>query len=231
MHTASYIYYPHGALLINGIPGGIPGGKGHAELEIDDTVYSFSHPKQLSTMIDKSTMGCGRPFFRFVFKATTDQIDDMQKIIGHRNGLTCGYRAGTPLHETRICSIPLPLRLSSLLSAAYLTSGKLFGCNNIKTIEFYGGPSKSKNALAIIPGVLGESFLIGMSLWRGYTILKNGDIVRGIVIPTILIHTGVYLADKLDADSHHKDTQKKLTEIRNKWAAQEKEILAKGIAI
>ncbi len=51
VHTASYIYYPHGALLINGIPGGIPGGKGHAELERDGTVYSFLPPKELTAIL------------------------------------------------------------------------------------------------------------------------------------------------------------------------------------
>jgi hypothetical protein len=158
--TVSYIYYPSQVTLV---------GVGHAELEVKGCSWmlfsnsgSGKSSKPLSAMIDKSTRD-GLPFLRFVFQVTPEDAAIVEKAIAETEGsrISCSVGALSPLTEAGVCSIPAPLTISPLLSAAYLMACKTAGINNIKKIEYYGNPSMTNSALKMLSGVANEAFLIG----------------------------------------------------------------------
>lgn len=170
-NSVSFIYYP----AAREYP------KGHAELEIAGTSWNkidFKHyeKKQLRNMIAKSTED-GFPFFRFLFKAESGQIRKIQDFVETKDTLEfiCSRIVLAPLHEAGVCSVPMPFSISPLLTAAYLTTGKKLGLNNVQKIEYYGNPSLKQSLVKIVPGVLTESAILaclGYGSWVTYRIYR-----------------------------------------------------------
>lgn len=153
----SFIYYPSKNLSIK--------TTGHAKLEVNGCIWTMlgdpaKSRSSLQNRIDKSTSN-GRPFFRFVFQVTPDQMAIIEKAITNGGScISCSAGALAPLTEADACTIPAPVTISPLVSAVYLSAVKMAGINNIKRIEYYGNPSMIKNAFKMVPGVATETFLV-----------------------------------------------------------------------
>lgn len=156
-NSVSFIYYPTSR-----------DGVGHAELEVAgdswDVFMGYANGRPLHDMIDKSTNdGYGYPFLRFLFKAEPHQIQKVQDMIKEKSvECTCSRTVLAYLAEAGVCTVPLPFSISPLLSAAYLTAGRRLKLNNIQKIEYYGGPSKRKNIVKMLPGVACEMAVVGL---------------------------------------------------------------------
>jgi hypothetical protein len=170
--SVSFIYYPSAYK-----------GIGHAEVEVNGDSWCLiggGPSRNLNEMINKSTSD-GMPFFRFVFKADSGQIQKVAEIIPSMNNVTfCSRAALAPLGRARICSVPLPFNASPLLAASYLAIGKKLGLNNVNSIQYYGNPSCIESASKMMPGVLLEGLAVVLvsslmsDAWSNiYDILSN----------------------------------------------------------
>jgi hypothetical protein len=153
--SVSLIYYPSVGVLL----------PGHVELEVEGLswtlVPAFNRSKLLADMIEHSTKD-GKPFFRFVLEANSEQMQTIQKSMSTKiSKITCGRGALYPLEQANVCSVPSPLNLSPLLTAAYLMGAKKLGRNNVVNVEYYGNPSLKESVMKMLPGTIYEIMLIG----------------------------------------------------------------------
>ncbi len=156
LSTVSYIYYP--SQLTNKYC--------NAKLEVEGHSWSLlcgkSFEKPLEKMIYNSQKG-GEPFFQFVFEANSNQVEKIKKsIVNKELGLTCSSSVLYPLSKAGVCSVPLPIKFSPLLSALYLGLGKIIKYNNVKEIKYYGNPSLQESVNKMLKGPLRECLMLFM---------------------------------------------------------------------
>lgn len=208
----SYIYYPSQRGDV----------QGHSELEIEGTSYTLTNAtdvrdiikglvfypfqrrdaqeqvnrnKPLSRMIEWTRMGFGLPFFRFNISVTPNQLNELRKGISITSSITCSVGAAKALKQYANFKIPLPLAISPLASAIYLTVAKKLGSQRIYQIESYGNPLE--NLSKIIPGIAGESMGAILGL---VSIIQNG-----------------YYAYNLDTDTYAGFLSNKTKEFLNEY--------------
>lgn len=161
--TVSYLYYPYWE------------GCGHAELEVDGQCYTLKSGgakiKSLHDRILKREEGDGGlPFYRYVITVTPEEFNELKKIVGQRDFYTfiCSLEALNDLSHAANFSVPLPFRLSPLISSRYLSLMKKLGSERIQDIEFYD--NKETHDL-MSEGVWIESFVIGGTLFCAYMVI------------------------------------------------------------
>ncbi len=152
----SYVYYPSMDSFL------LPG---HTELEIEGNTHTLmttysNHGKPLSKMIKASTNENGLPLICFHISTTPHQLRDLKEnVLNIQSGL-CSVGVAKALSKHGEYSIPLPLNLSPLLSAAYLTGSHFLGSSRVKKIDIYAGNDPLTNFKKIMPGIIIESLAI-----------------------------------------------------------------------
>jgi len=160
--SVSYIYYPAQQCLPFGHAGFAFGE--YIDFELNQNTTS------LKRAIEKTTKKNGYPFFQFTFDVTSDEFEKMGKIIRTLDYIfqdNCSVRASKPLIDGGICNIPFPVRISPMLTAAYLASGKQLRSNRVSEIKFYGNPSMIKNIATMAPGITLESLVMSSPILIG----------------------------------------------------------------
>lgn len=137
---------------------------GHAELEVEGqswTLMLYPNAKPLAKMIRSSLSGTGYPFFRFDISVTPNQLQELRKNVMTTKGPFCAIGALKALSRYGDYSVPFPVSLFPLASAAYLTVAKALGSRRIGQIQFYGDQNCPMMNLAKgLPGVIVEACFI-----------------------------------------------------------------------
>lgn len=159
-NSLSFIYYPTGRRV----------PLGHAGLEVAGDVWQLlEEGKFKSRPLRKSIISAtsyGKPFFRFVLSADTEQLQEVKQCIQKNQWLmNCTTAALYPLAKAGICTVPLPLSIFPVYTALYLKAGAMLGLNNVERIEYYGNPSFKESLIKIAPGIIVENVPLICALW------------------------------------------------------------------
>lgn len=191
--SVSLIYYPSFRLI---------GSAGHAEVEINGTVYNrmiLMTSRPLNNLIEDANSG-GQPFLRFVFDVDTAAIPSLLAEI-QKNAAwysTCSFGAVSPLRNAGICSIPAPLSISPLIMASYLALSNTLRLDKIKEIEYYGDPS--------LLHILGLDKIQKTGYTKDPSLLNSLRIMPGLLVESGLIISNVSNAAKVTIDATKKAT-------------------------
>ena len=132
--TVSYLYYPYW------------GDQGHAELEIDGECWTLkkghtevrSFQKRIDKRKNEPWERC-LPFYRYVITVTPDELKQLKMHVGKRSfySIICSMDALHDLSKHAHFNLPIPFRVSPMISACYLSSAKSLGSKRITKIDFY----------------------------------------------------------------------------------------------
>ncbi|MBS0616238.1 MAG: hypothetical protein JSR58_06775 [Verrucomicrobia bacterium] len=175
--SISYIYYPMGRSF-----GYL--SVGHVELEIDGTAFSLVKRRFLDKKLQDMIMATkyqGRPFFRFEIRVTQEQFEALKKIKAwdHCSYVNCAVGVANTISHLGQYSIPLPLRLATITSAAYLACAYILGSKRVTKIEYYADSSRNiRNIFQCCMGILLEVIVISAYL---FVAKKVADIFVGFL--------------------------------------------------
>lgn len=121
------------------------------------------------TKLIRSSSSYGLPFLRFHITVTPKQLSALRENIGKKKSVSCSRGALQALSKHGEYTVPLPLTLTPLSSAIYLTTASNLGSRRINKINFIRNKNLTKSIAKCMPAIVIEIFVIAFIVYSIYT--------------------------------------------------------------